>query len=66
MKRKLVLLTVIFLIALTVALPAALPSSDDVASGSGDVVTARLMDFTTSFHYDPECPPPGSAGSGGC
>ena len=66
MKRKLVLLTVVFLIALTVALPAVLSSSDDVASGSGDVVTARLMDFTTTFHYVPECPPVGSVGSGNC
>ena len=65
MKRKLVLLTVVFFIVLTAALPIALPTGENIANGSEDVVTARVMDFTVTINYDPECPPPGS-GAGGC
>lgn len=65
MKRKLVLLGILLVIVLTVALPVGLPAGNDVASGSDDVVTARLMDFAATFNYDPECPPFGS-GAGGC
>lgn len=64
MKRKLVLLGVLFLLLLTVAAPAGLPAGNDVTSGSDDVITARLMDFTATFNYDPECPPFGSGGAG--
>lgn len=65
MKHKLVLLTVVFFIVLTAALPVALPTGENVARGSEDVVTAQVMDLAVTINYDPECPPPGS-GAGGC
>ncbi len=66
MFRKVVLLTVVFALALTFALPIVQSSNDTQAAEDG-VAIAGLVDF--SDHHiiaDPECPKNGQGTPSGC
>lgn len=58
MKRKLILLAIVFTLALAVALPVAISGDSRVSAGTDAAVTlARLVDFHKVSVYDPSCPP---------
>jgi hypothetical protein len=66
MKRKLILLAIIFVLALLVALPVVISGDNGVTSVGKGITLARLVDFHKVKLNDPQCPPAGTPNSGGC